>query len=61
MKNDLYEQGPEMLCFDLLEKIYGHNKEEEFIRSGSKAKTNLGVAGRLPVGKKSILLESSFV
>ena len=30
MKNDLYEQGP-ALCFELLDKIYGQNEEEEFI------------------------------
>ena len=58
MKNNLYEQGPALLCFELLEKNYGHN-EEEFIWSGSKqAKTNLGLADRLC--KQSILLESSF-
>ena len=59
MKNNLYEQGPVLLCFELLEKINGHN-EEEFIWSGSKqAKNNLGLADRLC--KQSILLESSFV
>ena len=58
MKNNLYEQGPALLCFELLEKIYGHNEEEEFIWSGSKqAKTNLGLADRLC--KQSILLESN--
>ena len=48
MKNNLlYAQGPGLLCFELLEKIYGHNEEEEFIWSGSKqAKTNLGFADR---------------
>ena len=30
MKNDLYEQGP-ALCFELLDKIYGQNEEEELI------------------------------
>ena len=60
MKNNLYEQGPALLCFELLEKIYGHNEEEEFIWSGSKqGKNNLGLADRLC--KQSILLESSFV
>ena len=62
MKNNLYEQGPALLCFELLEleKIYGHNEEEEFIWSGSKqAKINLGLADRLC--KQSFLLESSFV
>jgi hypothetical protein len=46
MKNNLYEQGPALLCFELLDKIYGHN-EEEFIWSGGKAKTNVGLADRL--------------
>ena len=61
MKNNLlYAQGPGLLCFELLEKIYGHNEEEEFIWSGSKqAKINLGLADRLC--KQSFLLESSFV
>ena len=27
MKNNLYEHGPALLCFELLEKIYGHNEE----------------------------------
>ena len=44
MKNNLYEQaGPGLLCFGLLEKIYGHN-EEEFIWSGSKEKNNFEVS-----------------
>ena len=60
MKNNLlYAQGPGLLCFELLEKIYGHNEEEEFTWSGSKQeKTNLVLlADRLC--KQSILLESS--
>ena len=63
MKNNLYEQGPALLCFELLEleKIYGHNEEEEFIWSGSKqAKTHLGLLA-YRVCNQSILLESSFV
>ena len=48
MKNNLlYAHGPGLLCFELLEKIYGHNEEEEFIWSGGKAKTNVGLADRL--------------
>jgi hypothetical protein len=50
MKNNLYElqARPGLLCFELLEKIYGHNEEKELIWSGSKqAKTNSGLADRL--------------
>ena len=50
MKSKLYEQGQALLCFELLEleKIYGHNEEEEFILSGSKQViTNLSLADRL--------------
>jgi hypothetical protein len=43
VKKNLYEQGPGLICFEFLEKIYGHNEEEEFIQSGRKqVKTNLG-------------------
>ena len=36
MKNNLYEQGTALLCFELLEKIYGQNEKEEFIWYESK-------------------------
>ena len=48
-----------LFCFELMDKIFGHNEEGEFICSGSKqAKTNLGLADRLC--QQSILFESSF-
>ncbi len=38
MKDNLHEQGP-ALCFELLDKIYGHNHEEEgLIWGGLEAK-----------------------
>ena len=60
MKDNLHEQGP-ALCFELLDKIYGQNhEEEELIWGGLEAKRNFfGLADRL--FKQSILLESSFV